>query len=70
MPPKVKFKDDSDNKEIFDSKVKEAADMQNAVSSVLEDEEFMEKAASHRINEIETYLIHRDLEQKIANLLD
>ena len=30
----------------------------------------MEKAASHRINEIETYLIHRDLEQKIANLLE
>ena len=69
VPPKVKFRDVTD-KAIFEAKVKEAADMQNAVSSVLEDEEFMEKAASHRVNEIEVYLAHRDLEQKIANLLE
>ena len=69
VPPKVKFKDVTD-KVIFDAKVQEAADMQKAVSSVLEDEEFMAKATSHRAEEIEAYLTHRNLEQKIANLLE
>ena len=69
MPPKVKFRGVTD-KTVFDAKVKEAADAQNAVKSVLEDEEFMAKAVSHRAEEVEVYLHHRGLQQKIANLLE
>ena len=45
---------------------KEAEKVQSAVKGVLEDEEFMEYAQSYRVGDIEEYLTHRGLDQKIT----
>ena len=75
VPPRIKFQIDGlkpDEKlgEKFDDKIEEAAEIQKAVKDVLEDDEFMKDTKMYREDEIEQYLYHRDLEQKIASLLE
>ena len=68
MPARLKFKlgeDELENEKIEARKV-ETENVQSAVKFVLEDEKFMEDAQCHREEEIETYLLHRDLDQKIS----
>ena len=68
VPARLKFKlgeDELENEKIEARKV-ETENVQSAVKFVLEDEKFMEDAQCHREEEIETYLLHRDLDQKIS----
>ena len=68
VPARLKFELGEDELENEKIKVRqeEAEAVQRAVKEVLEDEDFMEDAQSWRVDEIEEYLTHRDLDQKIS----
>ena len=74
MPPRIKFQiegePDEELNEIFEDKIAEAKLIQKSVKDVLEAVDFMKETSMYRQDEIEKYLYHRDLEQKITSLLE
>ncbi len=74
VPPRIKFQiegePDEELNQNFDEKIQEATEIQKSVKEVLEDADFMKEALICRHDEIEQYIYHRDLEQKITLLLE
>ncbi len=65
-----KIKEDEAEEKIIQEKIEEATKIQKDVKEVLENTESVKYAEEWRQDEIETFLIHRGLEQKITSLLE